>query len=278
METLRIAIHKLNLNLNPKLIEEHAKRYFIQFQQTQGILDKYLKDTTTIRILDVGCGKEYPHTLLFHHSGHHVVGIDADLNRHPKVINKQSVKWFMWSVRKKLLHKYLLQHIHLKKSRGTMKLLGSSVTNLPFKDNTFHAVISVAVWEHIIDVEAAVKEISRILTPSGIMKADAHLYTSISGSHHPLLTHLPLTSIPSRIKPWYHLRSPEVMSYQWINKLRIHEYQDIFDKYFEELEWIKHAGEGQELLTTEILDELSSYSSEELTTRSFQFIGRNRKT
>ena len=50
--------------------------------------------------------------------------------------------------------------------------VASSADCLPFADNTFDAVISQAVFEHLQYPELAMQEIRRVLKPGGLVKID----------------------------------------------------------------------------------------------------------
>lgn len=48
-----------------------------------------------------------------------------------------------------------------------LSFLKSSATQLPFSDSSFDTAVACLVFEHIEDLEGAIKEISRLLTPNG---------------------------------------------------------------------------------------------------------------
>jgi SAM-dependent methyltransferase len=50
-----------------------------------------------------------------------------------------------------------------------IRIQQASVYRLPFPDNTFHAVFSHALFEHLADPSAALCEIRRVLMPSGLV-------------------------------------------------------------------------------------------------------------
>ena len=50
-----------------------------------------------------------------------------------------------------------------------IRIQQASVYRLPFPDNTFHAVFSHALFEHLADPSAALSEIRRVLMPGGLI-------------------------------------------------------------------------------------------------------------
>lgn len=87
-----------------------------------------------LTILDLGCGKGRFGRLL-REAGARVVGLDGSREM-------------------------------IAGARGLVRVLGSAL-RLPFADRTFDAVVAIEVFEHLPDVEAAIREIARALKPSG---------------------------------------------------------------------------------------------------------------
>ena len=63
-------------------------------------------------------------------------------------------------------------------------LFDSTAEALPFKDNTFDVVFSVAVLEHVQNVDLAMRESVRVLRPGGILWANIPNYSSIYEGHY----------------------------------------------------------------------------------------------
>lgn len=117
------------------LLAQHDKGYF-----TQLILIVKENLLVNSRILDVGCGSGYSSYLLSK-EGYYVVGLD--LNPFPKKLKSKQSK-------------------RLQYRRG-------DALHLPFKENSFDAVIFNDVIEHITNVERCLLNAKRVLRPNGVL-------------------------------------------------------------------------------------------------------------
>ncbi len=94
-------------------------------------------------VLDVGCGTGYTTEAILKWSAHgEVVGVDLT----PQQLNKAVKK--------------------LKSRRGTLFLRGDA-ENLPFKKNTFDAIVSVGAVEYFPDPKRVIQEMTRVVKPRG---------------------------------------------------------------------------------------------------------------
>jgi len=66
------------------------------------------------------------------------------------------------------------------------RLINAYAEDLPFEDNTFDAVFSVAVLEHVSDVEKTMSESLRVLKKGGILWANVPNYSSFYEGHYNL--------------------------------------------------------------------------------------------
>lgn len=66
------------------------------------------------------------------------------------------------------------------------RLINASAEVLPFEDDTFDAVFSVAVLEHVSDVDKAMSESLRVLKPNGVLWANSINYSSFYEGHYNL--------------------------------------------------------------------------------------------
>jgi len=111
-----------------------------------------LKDLSkNSRILEVACGACYinklPFLLMF--KGYYYDGIDCMKG----VIEA-------WKITKSNLHS---------KWQGKLNFKCGLASKLPYKDNTFDALVSIDTIEHILDIDKFLKEVIRVLKPCGIM-------------------------------------------------------------------------------------------------------------
>jgi SAM-dependent methyltransferase len=163
-------------------------------------------------------------------------------------------------------------------SRRALDLRRLSVTELPFADATFDAVISNAVFEHLPDVPAAIAQVARILRPGGIAHIAIHLFPSLSGGHH-MAWAFPGESVPAAVPPWDHLRGNRFPAHVFLNKLKDSDYRAGFarEKRLELLDWVTTRTEGESLLTPEIEREVGGgYSRADLLTREVIAVARRR--
>jgi len=93
------------------------------------------------KILDLGCGEGYGTLLLSHHA-RSVVGIDVD----ESIINHARQKY-----------------------RGKVEILAYDGKKIPFEDETFDAVVSSQVIEHVEDVVQFLFEAKRVLKIGGAL-------------------------------------------------------------------------------------------------------------
>jgi ubiquinone/menaquinone biosynthesis C-methylase UbiE len=147
------------------------------------------------------------------------------------------------------------------------------VTNLSFDDDEFDIVISNAVFEHVQDVPGAIRELKRVMKKGAITYHLIHLFTSLSGGHN-LKWSNPDEYVPNNIPPWDHLRKNLFPAHVYLNKLRMNDYIQIFENDFTILECKVGKKEGKKLLTSEIKNELSEYSKDELITRDLIIIAK----
>ena len=75
--------------------------------------------------------------------------------------------------------------LKLSRERKNEKLVNSSVSELPFKDNSFNAVVSLDVLYHrgVTDDVAALKEFKRVLKDGGIVIVNLAAYDFLKGPH-----------------------------------------------------------------------------------------------
>jgi SAM-dependent methyltransferase len=71
------------------------------------------------------------------------------------------------------------------------------VRGLPFQDGEFDAVVCVSVLEHLVDLDAAVGEIRRVLRPAGTAVIGFPVRNGITSAFYRLVGHDPIKIHPS---------------------------------------------------------------------------------
>ena len=265
-----------------KDMAKQAELDYENFKTTRHVLHTYVGDVAGKVILDVGCGRLCSQTLLFHSLGSKVTGIDTTY----VVINKPSYLKYWKSLIKNglegfgrdavyaVLGKNKTYYQHLRGLSGLeleprgLDIRLMDVEKMLFPDNVFDIVISNVAFEHIANVPRAISEVHRVLKRRGITYIRIHLFSSLSGGHHPDWNNL------SRVPPWDHLRDNRHPVPVYLNRLRQHEYISLFRERFEILDTIDGRYFGKDLLTPTIRAELLDYSEEELLKKHITIVGR----
>ncbi len=228
-------------------------------------ISPYLDGDRSLRILDLANGRLRPQYIVLKATGHEVYGID--------LVNRPGLSWVdaaycvaRWVYRRKL-------GLPAEATAGQTLVCGD-VGALPFSDNTFDLVTSMAAFEHFLDVPSVVTEISRVLRRGGLVWVGVHLFTSPSGGHNVKLTEIPLRTIPTGVDPWDHLRRRRLPFHVPLNEWRRDQYLEEFARHFQILKHYCAMREGQDLLTPALETELSSYSRDELTCGAYVIVAR----
>ncbi len=228
-------------------------------------ISPHLDGDRSLRILDLANGRLRPQYILLKAAGHEVYGID--------LVNRPHLSWedvaycvARWVYKRKLGLPA--------KATAAQTLVCGDVGALPFSDNTFDLVTSVAAFEHFLDVPSVVTEISRVLRRGGLVWVGVHLFTSPSGGHNLRLTEIPLRRIPAAVDPWDHLRKRRLPFHVPLNEWRRDQYLETFAGYFEIVKHYCVTREGEELLTPALEAELSTFSRDELTCGAYVIVAR----
>jgi len=242
------------------------------------------------RVLDVGCGANAPMTLMLHSSGVHVTGVDGYIGyrwglgiRPYRYARYRREVGTVKTVRKAIgemvydrhYYKELEQAVGFPLTENGLDLRVMRVEELQVPAATVDVIHSNATWEHVADIDAANREIARVLRPGGLAYIEIHLFPSLSGGHD-----LPWI-VPGRIEvggivPWGHLRNPAWQPPVFLNRLRERDYRRSFEGVpgLEILDWKTEFTEAEELVTDQVLGELPAYTREELTKRSIIVVVR----
>jgi SAM-dependent methyltransferase len=81
-------------------------------------------------------------------------------------------------------------------------LMPAYAEKLPFEDNTFDIVFSIAVLEHVRDVEASMREALRVVKPDGIVIMNVPNYNSFYEGHYNIMW-LPYILNSKKVAKWY---------------------------------------------------------------------------
>jgi len=264
------------------LTQDFRKRAFKDFKTfsvMKSKLEKYLGELKGKKILDVGCGRRYPYTLLFHSLGNDVVGIDVAyvgceffIKRYWKELTLNGFKSFVRAVlfdflgQKRTYYKTLQELCNFSLNKKGLIFKKMNAENLTFQEATFDLVVSISCFEHIKNVPKAISELNRVLKPGGFAYIKIHLFTSRTGGHH-------IGRQYKFVPPWDHLRQNRFPVPEYLNKLKKDEWLGLVSEKYVIIEIISQLDrEAEELLTPEILSELSEYSKDELLIESITLL------
>jgi SAM-dependent methyltransferase len=220
----------------------------------------YVRDTSDLRILDLANGSLQPQYTILKAAGHQVCGID--------LLNRPRLNWTDLAYR--VARRIFTWRLSVRASALKPKtLVCGTVTELPFRNDSFDLVTSIAAFEHFLNVPAVVAELHRVLRPGGLAWIGVHLFSSLSGGHNFNLSEVPLRTIPSGIEPWDHLRKRRVKFRVPLNEWRREQYVQLVGSRFKILNQYCVMREGEEFLSPSIEAELKHYSRDELTCRSY---------
>ncbi len=255
-------------------------------QATKHLKDIYGVRWHNCRLLDIGCGQLLRQALIFG-VDNHVVGVDMELPfRYPyisdfcRTVKQSGTLRAVKTLSRQLLaidYKYrqsLIRHMGLRKL-PRVETYCMNATRLQFPNRCFDGVYSFSVFQHINKPELAGKEMYRVLKYGGVAYIQIHLYTSMTGSDHPLLQ-----SLPVKYTPWGHLR-PSSPYYGkdglYLNRWRLAQYKEMFQSVFDEVHYVNIDDEPslqRSYLTPRVRAELIDYTDEELLTTTLTVICR----
>lgn len=136
----------MKLNLVEKLLVNNPARALMQRLYEGPLLRKLGGRLDGARVLDVGCGRGVGVQILLEQFGaSQVYGLDLD----PQQVRRAQQRF-------------------AGKSEDRVVLAVGSVDKLPFPDEYFDAVFDFGMLHHVVDWQAGVAEIQRVLRPSGL--------------------------------------------------------------------------------------------------------------
>lgn len=238
-----------------------------------------------VRLLDVGCGQQYRNSFYFSRDNE-VVAIDTEppwgwpyvgdavsTLVHCGVLRsvKTGVRMALGADRR--FRKAYAEELGFSPVRPETHRMDARA--LTFPDASFGGAFSFSVLQHVPEPERAVQELHRVLAPGGCAYVTLHLYTSYTGSDHPLLV-----SDPDRVPPWAHLRPGQPLYGEdglHCNRVRLGEWKRMFRDAFEEVAFPVFEDElasAAAKITPAVRDELTDYEDEELFQTTFMALAR----
>lgn len=261
-----------------------SDRFLGIFKRDLGDIENLIGPLQGKRVLEIGCGINYPHVVILHELGCDVTGIDLELVP-PQEGLRGYLKFARQKSRKAAL-KALIYHcaIDRKIHADIRRQLGGKQRRQPvdvrvidagrtvFEDNTFDLVYSCATLEHVDDLPGVLAETKRVMKPGAVAIFGIHLFASRSGGHN-LALRDPATGKLATPPPWDHLRDNLFPPKLYLNKLREADFRNAFvDQSLEIIEWrrVPASKETEDLLTPELEQELAKagYTREELLTEA----------
>lgn len=147
-----------------------------------------------------------------------------------------------------------------------VRVLQMDASSMSFPDQSFDAVYSRAVFEHLPDPRASLREVRRVLKPGGVAILLFHLFTSFNGCHDARV----FANDPA-IPRWAHLRPQYqhlIHENAYLNHLRLQEWRDLFNSELPGsviIPWNDSSSELRETMAQlKASGELSDYADDEL--------------
>ena len=253
------------------------------FRDTVAFLETRLgKPVREMDVLEVGCGQRCQNVLLFNAAGARVTGGDLEhtgpgMAKYLRMALAGQFGRTLKTAGRAVLfdgeyYRTLEKSFGGRMSWDGVRVVRLDASRLPFADSSFDAVVSTAVFEHLPDPGAAVKEIARVLRKDGVCRIVVHLFPSLSGGHH-LEWVDPDPAAPPPVPAWDHLRGNTSPSHVFLNRLRRRDYEEVFREYMEVEESVATKS-GTEFLTPELEAELAAkgWPREELLATSLTIV------
>lgn len=161
------------------------------------------------------------------------------------------------------------------------RFLVGDIANCDIDPGSIDCFYSEDVFEHIPrEAMARVCEgIARAMSEDALAFISPSIYTGICGSH--LVEWYPHTlteNIKRHSEPWEHLRKKRYQADCFLNKMRIQEFESVFEAHFDVIEVQNiNAGRGHLFLAPSIRSELAEYSEDELLSDKWRFVLRKKR-
>ncbi|MES2840032.1 MAG: class I SAM-dependent methyltransferase [Pseudomonadota bacterium] len=160
------------------------------------------------------------------------------------------------------------------------RFLVGDVADFSLPPASIDFVYSEDVFEHIPReaLDGVCANLAQALTPQGLALISPAVFTGISGGH--LVEWYPHTlkaDMDRRSDPWEHLRQHRFTADCFLNEMRLHDYQRLFERHFSVT--VVHnlqAGHGRSFLTEDVRKELADYGVDELLGDKWRFVLRKK--
>lgn len=169
-----------------------------------------------LKVLDMGCGKQFPAGYLFSLKGYEVTCLDIIYTVpypsltgywHSLISNGllETARFLQLDIMRKRssFHDNLkamyearakqVADSHIRFVQGDAEKLDM------FKNETFDLIYSQNLCEHLNDLSSSIKRVKETLKPNSVCIQDIHLFTSITGGHNPRWYDF------KNFQPWNHL-------------------------------------------------------------------------
>lgn len=266
-------LHKFHWHGSERL----AAEVFEMYRTACLDLERYLGFPLTqpgCRVLEIGVGQRAQNLRLFRAHGIEAVGIDLEpvgkgLSAYLAMARSDGPLRVAKSLTRALLYDARFDAALSRAAGRPLPIEGIDVRQvdaaaMTFPSASFDAVVSFSVFEHIGDVDGAVREVARVLKPHGVARILIHLFPSISGGHV-MEWQNPDPRNPPRSQPWRHVVDPSFVGNIYLNGLKKRDYVEAFERHMQ-VESVDMIRSGEAFLTPDIERAASSrgYTREEL--------------
>jgi SAM-dependent methyltransferase len=279
-----------NLYLNhTRNVKQNVSVLITQAREAEEKLSQLLgRPITNLKMLEIGPGQQLVQLSYF---GRHneIVGIDFDsvpqgmnIATYAQMFSENGWLRTSKTIARKvvgidsLVRSETLRQLDIE-AMPRCKVLKMDAAKMAFPDESFDAVISRAVFEHLSDPAAVASEIRRVLKPGGAVFVNLHLYTSDSGCHDTRI----FLGDRGKLPFWSHLREEHMKAVRpnsYLNKLRLAEWRRIFESTLPGCDVVacQDAGNADkcELAKLRAQGALPEYSDEELLTVTLEAMWR----